>query len=132
MWGLLPVWVCLAWMREQLCLAGCGVDGGVWAWKAGMDCGQDPELETDLILQHGTLGSEFEDFSLRSPGEGNGNPLQYSCLENLSKNRGALWATVPEVAKSWMRLRNQVQRVAGKGLTLLHTFWVVCPTLSIL
>ena len=45
MWGLLPVWVCLAWMREQLCLAGCGVDGGVWAWKAGMDCGQDPELE---------------------------------------------------------------------------------------
>ena len=29
----------------------------------------------------------------RSPGEGNGNPLQYSCLEN-SRNRGAWWATV--------------------------------------
>ena len=28
----------------------------------------------------------------RSPGEGNGNPLQYSCLENL-KYRGAWWAT---------------------------------------
>ena len=27
----------------------------------------------------------------RSPGEGNGNPLQYSCLEN-SMDRGALWA----------------------------------------
>ena len=39
------MWVCLAWMREQLCLAGCGVDGGVWGWKAGMDCGQDPERE---------------------------------------------------------------------------------------
>ena len=29
----------------------------------------------------------------RSPGEGNGYPLQYSCLEN-SMNRGAWWATV--------------------------------------
>ena len=29
----------------------------------------------------------------RSPGEGNGNPLQYSCLEN-SMDREALWATV--------------------------------------
>ena len=28
-----------------------------------------------------------------SPGEGNGNPLQYSCLEN-SMDRGAWWATV--------------------------------------
>ena len=35
----------------------------------------------------------------RSPGEGNGNPLQYSCLEN-SKDRGAWWATVHGVAKS--------------------------------
>ena len=35
----------------------------------------------------------------RSPGEGNGNPLQYSCLENLM-NRGAWWATVHGVAKS--------------------------------
>ena len=30
----------------------------------------------------------------RSPGEGNGNPLQYSCLEN-PMDRGAWWATVP-------------------------------------
>ena len=29
----------------------------------------------------------------RSPGEGNGNPLQYSCLENAT-DRGAWWATV--------------------------------------
>ena len=29
----------------------------------------------------------------RSPGEGNGNPLQYSCLEN-SMDGGAWWATV--------------------------------------
>ena len=35
----------------------------------------------------------------RSPGEGNGNPLQYSCLEN-PMDRGGWWATVHGVAKS--------------------------------
>ena len=35
----------------------------------------------------------------RSPGEGNGNPLQYSCLKN-PMHRGAWWATVHGVAES--------------------------------
>ena len=35
----------------------------------------------------------------RSPGEGNGNPLQYSCLEN-SMDKGAWWATVYGATKS--------------------------------
>ena len=35
----------------------------------------------------------------RSPGRVNGNPLQYSCLEN-PRDRGAWWATVPGIAKS--------------------------------
>ena len=39
----------------------------------------------------------------RSPGEGNGNPLQYSCLEN-PMDRGAWWATAHGVAKSRTRL----------------------------
>ena len=39
----------------------------------------------------------------RSPGEGSGNPLQYSCLEN-STDGGAWWAIVHGVAKSWTRL----------------------------
>ena len=39
----------------------------------------------------------------RSSGEGNGNPLQYSCLEN-PMDRGAWWATVHGVAKSQTRL----------------------------
>ena len=41
----------------------------------------------------------------RSPGEGNGNPLQYSCLEN-PMDGGAWWATVHGVAKSWTQLSN--------------------------
>ena len=36
----------------------------------------------------------------RSPGGGNGNPLQYSGLEN-PMDRGTWWATVHGVAKSW-------------------------------
>ena len=36
----------------------------------------------------------------RSLGEGNGNPLQYSCLEN-PMDRGAWWATVYGITKSW-------------------------------
>ena len=36
----------------------------------------------------------------RSPGEGNGNPVQYSCLEN-PIDREDRQATVPEVAKNW-------------------------------
>ena len=39
----------------------------------------------------------------RPPGEGNGNPLQYSCLEN-PMDGGAWWATVHGVAKSQTRL----------------------------
>ena len=36
----------------------------------------------------------------RVPGEGSGNPLQYSCLEN-SMDREAWWVTVYEVEMSW-------------------------------
>ena len=59
-----------------------------------------------IIKQEATLESacDMEDPGLipglrRSLGEGNGNPLQYTCLEN-PINRGALQATVHEFAKS--------------------------------
>ena len=42
-------------------------------------------------------------FSLSCIGEGNGNPLQCSCLEN-PRDRGAWWASVYGVAQSWTRL----------------------------
>ena len=40
----------------------------------------------------------------RSPEEGHGNALQYSCLEN-PMDRGAWWATVHGVTKSWTPLK---------------------------
>ena len=53
----------------------------------------------------------------RSPGEGNGNPLQYSCLEN-PMDGGAWWATVHRVAKSWTRLSDFTY------LILVHHIWL--------
>ena len=41
----------------------------------------------------------------KSPGEGNGYPLQYSCLEK-SMDRRAWWAIVHGVSKSWTQLSN--------------------------
>ena len=57
-----------------------------------------------------TLSATVGDMGLipgsgRSPGEGNGNPLQYSCLGN-PMDRGAWWATDHGVAKSWTLLSN--------------------------
>ena len=49
-----------------------------------------PEERIHLQCRRGDAGSNPG--LGRSPGEGNGNPLQYSCLEN-PMDRGASWAT---------------------------------------
>ena len=51
----------------------------------------------------------------RSPREGNGYPLQYSCLEN-SMDRGTWWATFHGVAKSWTQLTNTHKTMASRSL----------------
>ena len=63
-------------------------------------CGSDGKASAYNV---GNLGSIPG--SGRSPGEGNGNPLQYSCLEN-PMDGGAWWAKVHGVAKSWTLLNN--------------------------
>ena len=65
-----------------------GLDGKEFACNAG-DPGSIPGL-----------GS--------SPGEGNGNTLQYSCLEN-SMDRGGWLATVHGITKSWAQLNTRAQ-----------------------
>ena len=49
----------------------------------------------------------------RSPGEGNGNPFQYSCLKNFM-DRGAWQATIHGVTKSWTR------RVTNIFISIFH------------
>ena len=58
-----------------------------------------PGASDDKESAYNAGGLGFILGSGRSPGEGNGNPLQHSCLKN-SVDRGAWWATVHGVAKS--------------------------------
>ena len=81
----------------------------VWSTNFSMKCflggsvGKESAFDVgDLCLILG-LG--------RPPGVGNGYPLQYPCLEN-SMDRGAWWATVLGVAKSWTRLSNLAQHTS--------------------
>ena len=62
-------------------------------------------------------------FSLSCIGEGNGNPLQCSCLQN-PRDGGAWWAAVYGVAQSWTRLKrlsssSSSSRVSGRKGTSL-------------
>ena len=68
------------------------MDGG--AWLAAVHGGRK-ESDTERLHFH---------FSLSCIGEGNGNPLQFSCLEN-PRDGGAWWAAVYGVAQSLMRLK---------------------------
>ena len=80
-----------------------------WNWSTVL--GMDKELwalKLEMSFPGGSDGKESACFAEdpgsipgweRSPGQGNGYPLQYSCLEN-SMDRGAWWATVHGVTKS--------------------------------
>ena len=69
----------------------------VWAylWHNGAACGT-----AKVISCGGALAIFYDVFTLLSPGEGNGNPLQYSCLENFM-DTGAWRTTVHGITKSW-------------------------------
>ena len=73
------------------------------AWKIPWT--EEPgELQSMGSLRVGQTERLHFDFSLSCIGEGNGNPLQCSCLENL-RDGGAWWAAVYGVAQSRTRLR---------------------------
>ena len=61
----------------------------------------------------------------RLQGEGNGNPLQYSCLEN-PMNRGAGWAAVHRVAKNQKQLTTTTTTTV-LGNQYIFSHWNICP-----
>ena len=65
----------------------------------------------------------------RSPGGGNGNLLQYSCLENVM-DRGALWATVHRVTKSWTQLKRLNNKLLNNLLKSCLLLVFPCKTMS--
>ena len=66
-----------------------------WDLIQGFPGGSDGKESVYNVRDTGSIPG-----SGRSPGEGHGNPLQYSCLEN-PMDRGAWWAIVHGVTKSW-------------------------------
>ena len=65
-------------------------------------------MKVKVIQEEGANEGDIRDLdsilrSGKSPGGGHGNIFQYSCLEN-SMDRGAWWATVNKVTKSWTGL----------------------------
>ena len=79
---------------------------GIWAsaWEKEVNGQLEWHLQWSLFLQISKQGHISRAIN-RIPGGGNGNPLQYSCLEN-SMDRGALQAIVHGVEKSRTRLSN--------------------------
>ena len=79
------------------------------AWKIPWT--EEPgRLQSMRSLRVGHDWATSFDFSLSCIGEGNGNPLQYSCLEN-PRDRGAWWAAVSGVAQS----RTQLKRLSSSS-----------------
>ena len=79
-------------------------------------------VEKNLPAKQGTAGDRGSSLipgSGRSPGETNGNPLQYSCLEN-PMGRGAWRATVPGVAKSQTQLKRLSTHIPSLSILYLR------------
>ena len=70
---------------------------------------KNPPANAEDIRDEGSIPR-----SGRSPGEGNGNPLQYSCLEN-PMDRGAWWATIFRVSKSQTQLKQCSMHERGQS-----------------
>ena len=85
-------------------------------WRSLVSCslwGREESDTTERLHFH---------FSLACIGEGNGNPLQYSCLEN-PRDRGAWWAAVYGVAQSRTRLKRLSSSSSSRGDMQQDSWW---------
>ena len=84
-----------------------------------------------LLLFNYSVVSDFLQPHVLQHGEGNGNPLQYSCLEN-PMDRGAWWAAVCGVTQSRTRLKRLSISTATCQASLSFTiFWSLLKLVSI-
>ena len=92
-----------------------GVSGRVPASGAPISGMCDPQVAQLVKNPPGNAAEARDSGSVcgwgRCPGEGNGNPRQYSCLVNPT-DRGAWWAAVPRITESWTSLST-------------HNFWAI-------
>ena len=88
-------------------------------WRSLVGCSPWGHKESDT-----TERLHFH-FSLSWIGEGNGNPLQCSCLEN-PRNEGAWWAAVYGVTQSWARLKWLSSSSSSRYLCAVSVSVCVC------
>ena len=84
-------------------------------WRSLVGCspwGHEESDTTERLLFH---------FSLSCIGEGNGNPLQCSCLEN-PRDGGAWWAAISGVTQSWTRLKQLSSSSSSISLVVFKIF----------
>ena len=93
-----PQWEMLSWGKQGV-VAGIGKSMGI----------SMPPTQFSYELNCYKINKAFFFFSNGPNGEGNGNPLQYSCLRDAT-DIGAWWATVHGVAKSRIGLSNQIKQ----------------------
>ena len=104
------------------------LSGGSHGWRSLVGCSPWGCEESDMTAERLHLP-----FSLSCIGEGNGNPLQYSCLEN-PREEGAWWAAAYEVAQSQTRLKrlssssSRSKGVYTLGARNLEDHFTVLPT----
>ena len=84
-------------------------------WKSLVGCSPWGREESDT-----TERPHFH-FSLSCVGEGNGNPLQCSCLEN-PRDQGAWWAAISGVAQSQTRLKRLSSSSQSHGFSSSHVW----------
>ena len=93
----LTAFLTMPWRRQWHPTPGL-LPGQFHGWKSLVGCSPWGHYQSDT-----TERLHFH-FSLSCIGEGNGNPLQCSCLEN-PRDGGAWWAAVYGVTQSWTRLK---------------------------
>ena len=97
------LWIIVGTWRRHLHPSPVLLPGKSHGWRSLIGCspwGREESDTTERLHFH---------FSLSCIGEGNGNPLQCSCLEN-PRDRGAWWAAVYGVAQSRTRLKRLSSR----------------------
>ena len=87
-------------------------------WRSQVGCSPWDRWESDT-----TERLHFH-FSLSCIGEGNGNPLQYSCLEN-PRDGGAWWAAIYGVTQSRTRLK---QLSSNDQIQCIDFIWILIQT----
>ena len=85
------------------------------------------KLQSMELLESDTTEWLHFHFSLSCTGEGNGNPLQCSCLEN-PRDRETWWAAIYGVAQSWTRLKQLSS--SSSRLCIWNTFSQLQPSSS--